>query len=279
MSEELVIQMVLITFQTNKKRSSFKIGNLSCLFLHFIDSELLTQDKSCHLKVWNLKNDSPSCIYEKEFNNISFCKINVLRNQLAIPQPKSVVEVHQYASSTSLVARLSYPDESVKLGEVQQLKLFDHTSSLHAAVVYENGSLAIWHVGKSELVSKMKITDDTPMAFDFDAEKLQGVCGTNERIIVFFKLDKQLQVTKMKEIEITNAGVGCLRVRPDKKVLAAGCWDGRIRIFSWKTCKLLAALECHKSSVLDVAFAPPNQSSVFAASASDKKISLWNIFE
>lgn len=245
-----------------------------------MDSNLLTQDKSCHLKVWTLKEDSPSCMYEKKFNNFSFCKINVLRNKLAIPQPNSMTEIHEYVSSSICrIARLSYPDESMKLGEVQQLKLFDHKSSLFTAIVYENGSLAIWDVDKSEVVSNFKITSATPMAFDFDEEKLQGVCGSNEKDVVFFKVDEQLQLTKIKEIEITNAGVGCLRIRPDKKVLAAGCWDGKVRIFSWKTCKLLAVLDCHKASILDVTFTFSNQPSLMVASASDKKISLWNIYE
>lgn len=271
--------MHFIYFQTNKKLSSFKIGTLACLSLHFIDSNLLTQDKSCHLKLWTMTKDSPSCIYEKSFNNFSFCKIDMLHTKLAIPQPNSVVEIHEYVSSTICPAtRLSFPDESIKLGEVQQLKLFDHKSSLFAAVVYENGSLIIWDAAKAEVISNIKITSETPMAFDFDEVKLQGVCGTNEKGVIFFKVDEQLKLTKIKEIEITNAGVGCLRIRPDRKVLAAGCWDGKVRIFSWKTCKLLAALDCHKASILDIAFTA-KQPSVMVASASDKKISLWNVFD
>lgn len=224
--------------------------------------------------------DSPSCIYKKNFNNFSFCKINVLRNKLAIPQPNSSAEIHEYVSSTTcLIARLVHPDETIKLGEVQQLKLFDYKSSLFAAVVYENGSLTFWDTAKSEAVSNIKVTSETPMAFDFDEEKLQGVCGSNEKGVVFFKVDEQLKLTKLKEIEIMNAGVGCLRVRPDKKVLAAGCWDGKVRIFSWKTCKLLAALDCHKASILDVAFTSVKQPSMLVASASDKKISLWKVFD
>ena len=55
-----------------------------------------------------------------------------------------------------------------------------------------------------------------------------------------------------KERELTNAGVSVAGIRPDRRLLATGGWDHRIRIFSWKhpeKAKPLAVLPFHTQAI------------------------------
>lgn len=240
------------------------------------------------MDVWNLA-DTQDRVFSREYNNISFCKISVLDDDdiaayIGIPQTESRVEIHTFSSEKiTFLSCCQYYDRSVKLGEVLHVRMVRINDKPYLAVIYENGMLIVWDLRATVMMCD-DITSETPMSFDFDSDRLQGICGTAEKTLIAFKLDETWRITKRKTIEITNPGVGCVRIRSDRKIVAVGCWDGKIRILSWKTCKLLAVLECHTESVLDVCFGSSTTNTwgckhLLAAVASDKRISLWNIFD
>lgn len=279
------VLLFLTYFQSCKRIKTFQVGCNPCLSLHITGQYLITQDKTCTLKVWRL-TDKFDLVLCKEFNNISFCRICILEGSttyIGIPQPNSQVEICIFSSKQLKLFRCCrFPDENVKLGEVLHLKLFYIESHPYLAVVYESGMLIVWDFCDNVLMYD-KITNDTPMAFDFDSINLQGICGTASKKITVFKFDNKWNIVKQKVLEIKNSGTGCLRIRPDRKIVAAGCWDGRIRIFSWKSCKLLAVLNYHTESILDLYFSNFTISTwhskhLLVAVASDKRISLWNIY-
>ena len=47
-----------------------------------------------------------------------------------------------------------------------------------------------------------------------------------------------------------------VKIRLDQKVFASAGWDGRVRIFSWKSLRPLAVLTEHKRNVLDLIYSP-----------------------
>ncbi len=261
--------------------------------LHLIGNHyLITQDKNCTLKVWRRENHTFECVVQKNFNNPSFCNIAVSEDfttdsttYIAIPQPQSSIDVYfLHSASLKVASNLQHKDPNLKLGDVCQMKIFRYDAIPYLAAVYEDGTLLIWNLLEANSMSCYKLTNDTPMSFDFDSATLQGVCGTAEKTLTFFKLDSHLQVTKCKNVDITNPGVGSLRIRPDKKIVVAGCWDGRLRIFSWKSCKLLAVLDCHRVVILDVNFSTSpvtilKTKYLLGAAANDKSVSLWKIYE
>lgn len=251
-----------------------------------VQEYLLTQDKTCTLKVWHPERNY-ECVLSKAFENISFCKISILQAEctyLAIPQPESVVRIHSFAPRDIRFLRvLEYDKKLIKLGEVMHIKMFTSTNN-YAAVIYESGALIIWDI-EGIAITYDELISETPMAFDFDCTLMQGICGATDKNIVVFRVDDSLRITKRRKLEITNPGVGSLCVRPDSKILATGCWDGKVRIFSWKTCKILAALDYHRESILHVSFVHfplttwNNCKRVLAVAGNDKRISLWNIYE
>ncbi|KIW64410.1 hypothetical protein PV04_09344 [Phialophora macrospora] len=58
-----------------------------------------------------------------------------------------------------------------------------------------------------------------------------------------------------KAVDTKHAGQQGLSVRSDGKIFATAGWDGRVRIYSYKTMKELAVLKWHKVGVYSTAFA------------------------
>jgi len=92
-----------------------------------------------------------------------------------------------------------------------------------------------------------------------------------------------MQMQLGSELCIKNPGVNGVRIRPDQKVFASAGWDGRIRIFSWKSLRPLAVLTQHKNGgVMDLAFSSQQvamwHAPIMAAAGMDGQISLWDLY-
>ena len=80
--------------------------------------------------------------------------------------------------------------------------------------------------------------------------------------------------------------MACLGIRPDRQLVVAGGWDGRVRVFS-NTARLrpLAVLLFHSATVEALAFSRQPVAAgrlagrnILAAGGKDGKISLWDIY-
>jgi len=86
----------------------------------------------------------------------------------------------------------------------------------------------------------------------------------------------------MRSLEHVN-GISILSVRPDKKIVTVGCWDGRMMLFSWKKLRPLAILKEHKASVYDIVYSQCKVEAydtkcLMAATGKDGYISMWDIY-
>lgn len=65
-------------------------------------------------------------------------------------------------------------------------------------------------------------------------------------------------------------------------MFVSGGFDGRIRVFSWKSLRPLAVLSEHKGNLMDIAFSDGIvafwKSNIMAAGGTDGKITLWDIY-
>lgn len=104
-----------------------------------------------------------------------------------------------------------------------------------------------------------------------------GVSSSAEDKLAVFSIDwDRNELHKQADIPLKKHGVAALALRQDGKVLASAGWDGKVRLFHWKTQKPLAVLLYHRSGVQDVCF---DQNSKLLASASkDGSIALWSVF-
>lgn len=286
------IQLRLLTLhydlQTRRRIKTLRQSDIPCLSLHMIDNYLVTQDKSGLVKFWQYTDGDFKCIYCKDFNHLSFCKISILKRDipyLAVPQSGSIIDIYSVKEGIPIACgSLQCRDLNCKkLGDVMVLKIILVDCVEFLAAMYEAGALILWNISSKSITSTNQLTSDTPMCFDFDSDQMQGVCGTSGDNILVFKMNTEGDILRKMAIRIKNPGTASLCIRPDKKILAAGCWDGKIRIFSWKNLKLLVVLECHQESVLNVCFSNHvsenrRRNYLLAGGSGDNRVSLWNIY-
>jgi WD40 repeat protein len=80
----------------------------------------------------------------------------------------------------------------------------------------------------------------------------------------------------LKTVNTKHAGQQSLRVRSDGRILATGGWDSRIRVYSAKTLKEVAALKWHKEGVYAVGFGEVLDDESFETCASAEQVAVPN---
>lgn len=120
------------------------------------------------------------------------------------------------------------------------------------AAGYEDGSIAVWHVGAAPgapPTALRQLCSEPIMSLAIDGAATGGAAGSAEEQVVVFRLDSaacpaRLSVRHSMEVRGKGrAGVGDVAVRPDRRVLATAGWDGRVRLFKYRSVRPLAVLK------------------------------------
>lgn len=258
--------------------SRIEVSSEACLAVKCIDQYFITQTKGGEIKVWEDENGSWRLKNTLSFEYWGFCKFDTFSKYLVCPQPESCVKIVSIDDNSTRTLCKTYKE---KCGEIMVLKCFAIGDVQYIFVLYESGMLTLIEVN-GKVVSDLKITSDCPMALDFDGVS-RGVVGTSGEEIVGFELTSELQLEKWKSTTIKNPGVSSIVIRPDRKLVAAGCWDSRIRLFSMKSLRLLVVLTTHRETVQDITYSPSrvdawNVEWMLAAAGKDGRITLWNLY-
>lgn len=83
--------------------------------------------------------------------------------------------------------------------------------------------------------------------------------------------------TPDKVLKAHKDRVEALAISPDKKILASGSYDSKIKLWSLMGNKLLTTLEKHRRKVTALAFSPDGKT--LASGSEDNTISLWSLPE
>ena len=265
----------------------------------FATGELLTYDKEGNLKLLDLSESSAITKNHLIISEVGFCKAAVLpedehaKKIIAVPgEAKSSVNI--WNLSEEAICKQLIPSTDLKLGMPWCIKLLCNVRPL-AVVGYEDGSLLIWDINEEKLISKASFFSDPLMCFDaFINENanpvLCGIAGSVNEMFVKWnfvvpnettqnKKDVQesnlCDISIVKQHKLINSGLSCMKIRNDKKILATGGWDYKIRIFSWKNLKPLAVLDYHKGQIQAISFL---NDQLLACGSEDNKISIWKIY-
>lgn len=258
--------------QSFREEKTVSVSSETCLAIKYLNNCFVSQEKGGDIKIW-AEDWTLKKIIKSEY--IGFCKIDIGIGCILCPESNSVINI--MTCDGDVIGTLLNTLQ-VKTGEIMTVKYITMIDNEYVIVTYESGILALFQINVGK-ISEIAITKDCPMAMDFDGITT-GVLGTSGDTIIQFKTDN-LKLIKTKEVSITNPGVSCICIRPDRKLFAAGCWDGRIRFFSMKNFKLLAVLDQHKESILDVCFVSVRSDSsewLLAAAGKDGRITLWDLF-
>ncbi|PNH08003.1 ASTRA-associated protein 1 [Tetrabaena socialis] len=77
-------------------------------------------------------------------------------------------------------------------------------------------------------------------------------------------------------LRLREAGTADVRIRPDGKLFACGCWDGRVRLYSLRKRQPLAVLQYHRGQVTALAFSPTRL--LLASASRDTTVALWSVY-
>lgn len=121
------------------------------------------------------------------------------------------------------------------------------------------------------------------MAFDFCPETNRGIYGNaSDKLGIFGYIRNEMKLINRGDIPVKNAGINCIKIRKDQKIFCSGGWDGRIRVFSWKSLRPLTVLTDHKGAISDIGYSNEKvylwKAPIMATSGADGQISLWNLY-
>jgi WD40 repeat protein len=183
-------------------------------------------------------------------------------------------------------------EDEKKVGMVMCVAFIGTT---HLMAGYEDGTVIMWQLdfdsGHAREAWRGRTHGETVLCAEVDATGRGAVSGGADGVLIQYEVDVTCDPVCVKVVrkhgpyaQVVSAssaqpGVNAASIRRDGKIVACGCWDGKIRVFEYKVKskgRLLAVLKYHEASVTDVVFAPDN--SCLVSTSRDGTVALWNIF-
>lgn len=275
----MIYNYLLKCLQINRRKTSFQVGNSVCLGVQDLLTKVVVQVKGEGISLWN---SSPGFELQRKFDYqyMGFCKFEYDQNLnfIFVPDDNGEIKVMNL-DNLKVVNKFTCPAE--KLGEVMVMKYSLYCNQDVLIVGYESGDIYIWNVTKCSPISHYKIAN-APMAIDFDPDSGKGICGTESESVIVFKINSNFDFTVENSLLLKNPGVSAVAIRPDRKIVVLGCWDGSVRIYSWKTSKILGVLTEHLETINALCYSSRPismwNSIILAAASKDKSVSLWSFY-
>lgn len=273
--------VVNFQFQTKREVGSFESSKESCISIHSNEkTHDITQDKIGVIRIWLNEDMKWTLLKTLETDYYGFCK-SVLYNSVLYTTLKKgcIKSICIKSTENTNIYRFV---ENEKENEITCFKLFTINDEVFILVAFETCDLSLFNLKEQKKLGSIKL-DECPMALDFDAVRMKGVCGCPTEKLLVFIVNKNFEIIVKHNIILKNPGVASVSIRPDGKLMAVGCWDGKLRLYSMKSLFILAALDIHSSTVQDVAFNKTLSEHgklkfYLAAGAKDRKISLWDLY-
>ncbi|EDW10757.1 guanine nucleotide-binding protein subunit beta-like protein 1 [Drosophila mojavensis] len=284
-------KVFLWDLQTNRSALNFEVGTEPITSLHHTKEHLITQEKGGTITTFSISNSS----YVKERsipgNHLGYCRTalhinanNTNEQLLFYPCEEAAIGVLHVTDPAAPTQMLIADDPQLpKLGSVTCFKPFECASQLFLLAGYESGHFLTWDLSSGVMIDVTELAPEA-LTVDYDHITNRGIVGSAADKLTTFSYQRQsMQLQRGSELCIKNPGVNCVRIRSDQKVFSSAGWDGRIRIFSWKSLRPLAVLTQHKQGgVMDLAYSPQPVSMwnapIMAAAGRDAQISLWDLY-
>lgn len=253
------------------------------------EETLITQQKGGQIKTWNICKNGYQVDATIDTNHIGFCRFQYVPEDNLLIAPSNDNEICIYNMKTSEVQSLNSDNSSkddekreMKLGQIMCFQHFRFSDQFYILAGYESGAFLTWDLRKNKIINEAKF-EECPMSLDFSPEANRGIYGnSSDKLGIFGYSRNDMKLINRGDIAVKNPGTNCIRIRKDRKIFCSGGWDGRIRIFSWKSLRPLTVLTDHKAAITDIAYSDRKidlwHSPIMATSGADGQISLWNLY-
>lgn len=260
-------------------KSVIKSSTLCILSLQILkeSNQLVSENKTGEIKFWQINGFELVLLHTISTNAIGFCKLALYKtNMLLCKDQKSTASC--YSTVTYDKINLFDPrQQKDSLGDLMVVKPIAN----YVFCGYEANVILLWK--DERIVSQYNFPElECLMTLDVDSDMTKGICaGSSNMINTFYIENEQLRFNK--SIKITNPGVSVLQVRPDNKIVAAACWDHTVRLFSWKSIKLLVILDSHSTGIINIMYSEScitfcKAKYILAVANKDNRIVLWDVY-
>lgn len=249
--------------------------------IHHGTDILITMERGGIIKTHQYNNSDYKLLATENLNHKGFCKPTFSKENNTIYGPKdnnSIIGLSLHSLETTL--RLDLPDNLTGIGVLSYIKYYSTSSASYILSGYESGKILLWDLKSLSVLSEFQ-AEDYVSAIDFDPFKNRGIIANVTDTITIFAINASQELTKTSSISIKNRGLNCAKIRRDAKIFCTAGWDSKIRVFSWKSLRPLAALTEHKGSVLDLVYFEDDVdscSNLMASGGSDGQICIWKIY-
>lgn len=263
--------------QTNRVTYKQRLG-IAIQAIHYMSPYIITQEKSGDVKLWHVETNF-TCTLLKEYHcEGGYCRSIIINSCLILPEVNSKVGSIDFQTFRTVTI---YVPTKEKLGNTMALEKADIGGTICVLAGYESGDVILFHFLSGSQLSNIQLREYIT-SIAFDSVTGRGVCGNSSNQLQVFTIEKEHSIKLKCEISLKNAGCNVVRLRPDRKILACGGWDGNLRLFSWKSLRLLVGLNQHNNSITDVIFSgqivPEWNSNIMSVAGGDGSISLWNLY-
>ncbi|KAK9462426.1 WD40 repeat-like protein [Lipomyces oligophaga] len=180
----------------------------------------------------------PWLVVSIEVNALNFCGAACQdENTIAVPGTLDSDTIDIY----NLLPNLTRPFKAIKASEKTGIVMALAFDNNYLIAGYESGHISVFQLGDA-IFSELYIFK--AHAHPVLALAVHSVDSTFLSVSADSKIIKhQLTPTTeiMQSIDTKHAGINSVKIRADQKIFATGSWDGRVRIYLYKSIKLLAA--------------------------------------
>lgn len=271
-------EILVFNMESNRLKNEIKAGTACIMTLELLtkQNQLVSQNKVGEIKCWLIDGIELKLHHTLSTQIIGFCKLALYKtNMLLCKGEKSTMSCYSIDTYEKITVFNPHQDDS--LGDLMVAKSIDD----YVFCGYEANIVVVWR--EDRIINQCIFLElECLMALDVDHNMTKGICAGSSNVISTFYITKG-NLSLDRNIKITNPGVNVLQLRPDDKIVAAACWDLTVRLFSWKTMKLLAVLDSHSTGVLNIAYSELSVTFwkaryMLAVANKDNKITLWDVY-
>jgi WD40 repeat protein len=270
----------------------------------------LSQSKNGTLSVWNAERiisgseqDANGAAVEASVtvDLHSFCKCEVVDEQtVLVPADGGIACGLWDIRSAHVEAKFSPSGEASQTlasgprGPTGMCMALGATGACYLLGGYEDGSVQLWdtrntrplHASRPHTepvfgIGGVLFPPRNPSSAVCSAACVSGGADGNLVINTWKKSADKEKVswddgTKFPIVCEGSKGISTVHARNDAKIVAAGCWDGKVRLYSLKKPRILASMACHSKGVQCVRFS--KDSSLLATCSEDMRIAVWQVY-
>lgn len=189
------------------------------------------------------------------------------------------------------------PESEKKFGLLMDLAISCKIDEglMHLFGGFEDGSIAAWifkldrqgttfKVGDNPIIVLYeKFHNETIMSLDFCPKTYVGYSASADGLVASWSVDREEREGKqdfklnMRTSRKMGSGIGCLRCRPDGRLVAMGNWDRGVTLVGAKKLKYLGELDLHEELVSCLCFDASTKE--LALGSQDNMISMWSLYK